>query len=117
MNFVLLILYFILSVSGSTFIKLGSSETVKTIFTIPIINMNFSFYSLLGFIMYGASFILYTILLSRFELSFISPLTVGIVYILLMLTAFIFFKEPITTFKVIGSILILAGIILMVIKK
>lgn len=117
MNWLYLVFYVICSVSGSTLLKLGSSNSVKVLFTVPFINLNVSLLMLVGFISYGLSFVFYTILLSKFELSFISPLTVGIVYVLLMLTAFIFFKEEITIFKLIGSSLILLGVLMIIIKK
>lgn len=115
MNWIYLVVYIIFSVSGSTLLKLGSST--KPLFTVPFVSMGISTYTFIGFICYGLSFIFYTILLSKFDLSFISPLTVGIVYILLMLTAFIFFHEQITAYKLLGSSLILIGILLMVVKK
>ena len=111
------ILYVIFAVSGSTLLKYGASSSVHGFFNVPFININISFISFIGFIAYGISFLLYTILLSKYELSFISPLTVGIVYISLMLTAFVFFKEPINSYKIIGSSLILLGILFMIIKK
>lgn len=117
MNWLYIVFYIIFSVSGSTLLKFGSSESVKTLFTLPVVNMNISAITFLGFILYGISFLLYTVLLSKFDLSFISPLTVGAVYVLLMLTAFIFFKEEITAFKLIGSSLIFLGILFMLIKK
>lgn len=116
-NWIYLIFYIIFSVSGSTLLKYGSSENAKALFTIPFIDMNMSLTSFIGFIAYGLSFVFYTILLSKFDLSFISPLTVGLVYVLLMITAFIFFKESITITKILGSTMILTGIILMLIKK
>ncbi len=116
-NWIYLVLYVLLSVSGSTMLKFGSSESVKTLFVVPFINMNISLFTFLGFVFYGLSFLFYTILLSKFDLSFISPLTVGLVYLLLMVTAFLFFKEDITLFKLIGSTLILSGIIMIIMKK
>lgn len=117
MNWIYLVLYIIFSVSGSTLLKFGSSSTVKALFTLPLVNMNVSLYTFFGFIMYGLSFLFYTVLLSKFDLSFISPLTVGLVYVLLMITAFIFFKEEITVYKFIGSSMILLGVLMIVIKK
>lgn len=117
MNWLYLVLYIIFSVSGSTLLKFGSSSAVNSLFTVPIVNMNISLYTFLGFVMYGLSFLFYTILLSKFDLSFISPLTVGLVYILIMITSFIFFKENITIYKLIGSSMIIFGVLLMVIKK
>lgn len=114
MNVVLIILYVIFAVLGSTLLKYGGLETVKKLFTIPFVNMNVSLITLIGFVSYGLSFLLYTVLLNKFELSFISPLTVALVYIFLMITAFIIFKEPITVSKLIGCGLILIGILMMV---
>lgn len=114
MNVVFIILYVIFAVTGSTLLKYGGLEHVKSLFTVPFVNINVSWVTLIGFISYGISFLLYTILLNKFDLSFISPLTVALVYILLMVTAFIIFKEPITTTKIIGCSLILIGILLMI---
>ncbi len=116
-NWIYLVFYVVFAVSGSTLLKLGSTNTVKTLFVVPFINLNVSLITFIGFIFYGLSFIFYMILLSKFDLSFISPLTVGLVYVLLMITAFVFFNESITLFKLLGSSLILIGILLMIVKK
>ena len=110
-------LYVIFAVGGSTLLKLGGLEKFKSLFTVPFVNISISTVTLVGFICYGISFLLYTVLLNKYNLSFISPLTVALVYILLMITAFIIFKEPISLIKIIGSICILVGIILMIISK
>ncbi|MEG0825989.1 MAG: hypothetical protein RR404_00810 [Bacilli bacterium] len=117
MNVVLIISYVIFAVGGSTLLKYGGLEHIKALFTVPFVNVNVSWITLIGFMCYGISFLLYTVLLNRFDLSFISPLTVAVVYILLMITAFIIFKEPITLQKIMGSSLILIGILLMIVKK
>jgi len=117
MSVVFIVLYVIFAVLGSTLLKYGGLEHVKTLFTVPFVNINISFITLIGFISYGLSFLLYTVLLNKFDLSFISPLTVALVYILLMITAFVIFKEPITPSKMIGCGLILIGILLMIKSK
>ena len=110
-------LYVIFAVGGSTLLKLGGLDKFKAFITIPFVNVNVSSVTLIGFICYGISFLVYTVLLNKYNLSFISPLTVALVYILLMITAFVIFKEPITLMKIGGSILILIGIILMILSK
>ena len=117
MDIALIISYIIFAVSGSTLIKFGGFTDFKVLFTLPFVNMPFSWVTLIGFICYGISFIVYTILLNRFDLSFISPLTVGLVYVLLMITAFLFFKEQFTVYKIVGSAMILCGIFLIILKK
>ncbi len=115
MNILLIVAYVLFAVSGSTLLKYGGIANVKK-FLIPLININVSWITLLGFFFYGISFIVYTILLNKFDLSIISPITVALVYIFLMITAFIVFKEPFTVKKIIGSALVLVGILLMIKK-
>lgn len=107
-------LYVIFAVTGSTLLKYGGLSKVEKLFTVPIVNMNVSLVTLIGFICYGISFLLYTILLNKYDLSFISPLTVALVYIFLMITAFVIFKEPMNIYKITGSLVILVGILLMI---
>ena len=114
MTWLYIVLYVIFAVLGSTLLKAGSGEGVNVLFTIPGINLPVSLMTIFGIIAYGVSFILYTVLLSRLDLSFVSPVTVGAVYILLMITAIVFFGETLTGIKITGSILVLIGIILMV---
>lgn len=117
MNIALIVLYILFAVGGSTLIKAGSAAGAKILFTLPVISMNISVTTLFGILAYGASFILYMILLTRFDLSFISPLLVGFVYLLLMFTAFFLFKESFTVYKILGCSLILIGILLVLMKR
>lgn len=117
MNAILMIIYIIAAVAGSTLIKYGSEINAKSLFVIPVVNMSISLITLLGIAAYGLSFLLYIVLLTRFELSFISPLLIAFVYVLLMITAFVIFKEAFTTLKILGCSLILIGIILIMLKQ
>jgi len=117
MNVVLMITYVFSAVVGSTLIKLGSSAGMKVLFTAPIVHMGVSLVTILGILAYGISFVTYVVLLTRFDLSFISPLLVAFVYVLLMFTAFLLFKEGFTLFKALGCSLILIGVILVLLKR
>src|SRR5687767_2672735 len=117
MNTALMILYVLFAVGGSTLIKAGSDTSAKVLFTLPVVAMNISAVTLFGILAYGASFVLYIILLSRFDLSFISPLLVGFVYVLLMFTAFFLFKESFTVYKILGCSFILIGVILVLMRR
>lgn len=112
-----MITYIVAAVVGSTLIKLGGSANMKTIFTIPFVNMHISPVTLLGVLAYGISFLLYIVLLTRFDLSFISPLLVAFVYVLLMFTAWLFFKESFTPLKIVGCSFILIGVIFVILKR
>lgn len=117
MNIALIVLYVIFAVGGSTLIKYGGLSKVASLFVIPIVHVSISLVSLLGILCYGLSFILYILLLNKFELSFISPVTIGIVYVLLMVTAVVVFSEQFTLAKIIGCTLILAGIMLVLLTS
>lgn len=112
-----MIIYVLSAVSGSTLIKYGSSSEVKSLFVLPIVHMNISLAALLGILTYGISFVTYVVLLSRFDLSFISPLLIAFVYILLMFTAFFIFHESFTLLKTLGCVFILVGILLVLSRQ
>lgn len=112
MDILLIVLYVFFAVGGSTLIKWGGIAKTSAHLVVPIINITVSLISLLGILFYGLSFLLYIILLNKFELSFISPITIGIVYILLMITAYLIFGEQFTLIKIIGCLLILIGVLM-----
>lgn len=117
MNILLIVLYVVFAVGGSTLIKYGSLEKMASVFTLPLVNVSFSWISFFGIVCYGLSFVLYILLLSKFDLSFISPVTIGIVYVLLMITAVIIFREQFTLLKTVGCAIILLGILMIVSNK
>lgn len=117
LNVILITLYVVFAVGGSTLIKYGGIAKDAALFTVPIANVSLSPISFLGILFYGASFVLYILLLNRLELSFVSPVTVGIVYVLLMITAVLVFGEQMTVIKMLGCGLILAGVLLVLTGK
>lgn len=112
---VLLILYVILAIAGLILMKLGgntgSLEFVNASF---IFSMNFI--SLLGFISYILSFFLFTNIVVKFNLSYIMPITSGVVQVVTLISGFIIFNEEITIKGIIGALVVIAGIIVMNIK-
>jgi drug/metabolite transporter (DMT)-like permease len=117
MNIALALMYVIFAVVGSTLIKYGGLAKIAALFTIPFVNVSVSLITMLGIICYGVSFVLYILLLNKFDLSFISPVTVGLVYILLMITSVLIFNESFTLVKTLGCIFILGGLVLMLVNK
>jgi drug/metabolite transporter (DMT)-like permease len=117
LSYALIVFYVIFAVGGSTLIKYGGMSKVATLITVPLINIHASLATLLGIVLYGLSFLFYIILLNKFDLSFISPVTIGLVYIFLMATAVIVFNEHFTLLKTVGCLLILVGVLLVVITN
>lgn len=72
--------------------------------------------SALGFVCYICSFLLFTRLVVMFDLSWIYPVTAGIVQVITLVASYFVFKEKISVFGVIGAILVIIGIIFMNIK-
>ncbi len=72
-------------------------------------------YTYLGGVSYGASFLLWMYLLSKLELSFLRPL-VSVGYIITSLLAFFILNERITATRWIGTALIVAGVVFMVLS-
>lgn len=63
--------------------------------------------------LYVLSFLLYTYLISKFNLSYIIAVGTGLVYVVIFIVSFTVFKEIFTVKKVIACALILIGVILM----
>ena len=64
----------------------------------------------LGLILYFVAFVLSIKIFERMELSFVSPIFMALVFLLVFIFGNIFFKEALTTNKVLGSLIILLGI-------
>ncbi len=63
------------------------------------------------------SFLFYTIIISKFELSVIVPVLGGLVNVIVLLAAFFIFKETLNSTKIVGVILVCIGIIFINLKK
>lgn len=116
MQYILCAIYVILTISGLTFMKMGSmAENLKGI-VIPVVDMRITAISLVGYLCYGMSFLLYTVIISKFDLGFITPMLNGVVNVSILVVAFLVFKEHFTLNSAIGAVLIIAGVIVMNIK-
>lgn len=112
----LVIIYMLLSVSGLVLMKYGGNTG-----TISVKEGNFNFgmslISMLGFICYIASFLLYTKIVVMFDLSYITPICTGIIQILILVASYTIFKEQISKTGIIGVAIVIIGIIIMNYKK
>ena len=116
MKIVLVIVYLILTMSGLIFMKLGGNTGS---FSMNSGNVNFAIspVSLLGFVCYIGSFLLFTKMVIMFDLSYITPICTGIVQILTLIFSKIVFKENISIQGIIGASLIIIGLIIMNLKR
>lgn len=114
MKYLLCGIYLIFSVTGLTFMKIGSSEKIEVIFS--IMGLKFSIQSLIGYASYAVSFLLYTIIISKFDLSFIVPLLGGILNVVVLIIGVYLFKERATLLSILGTLLIIIGIVMINLK-
>lgn len=112
---VLFIIYVILSTSGLILFKLGSSNLTIGL-SKSIFSMNIPFLSLMGLLCYLCSFLLWMYLISKSEISFIVPLGVAVTNIAVLIGSYVILKESISGAAIVGTILIIVGVIVMNIK-
>lgn len=117
MNIILLIIYILTTSSGLILLKLGSNSGALISIVNNSIKLNFAPMSILGLLFYATSFLLYTYLVSKFNLGFLVPLTTAFVYIIIFVASFLLFNETFTTLKIFAISLILIGITLLNIYK
>lgn len=116
MQILIIIAYLILTTLGLILVKLGSNsvsfELCKGIFTCSL-NLMF----VLGLLCYICSFIIFTfVLVRKFNLTYIMPITTGITQVLVILAGLIVFKEYVNIYQVIGIALTVVGVVLLNIK-
>jgi len=109
--------YVLATSGGLVLLKLGSKGVAYVSIVDGKIVWNLSILTVLGILTYGISFLLYILLISKFSLGFIVPLTTAMVYILVFIASFAIFKEPFTALKIAAIALIIGGVILLNIES
>ena len=100
MRWVLLAVAIIAELCGSTCMKLSNGFT----------NI---YPSILTFIFWGISFTIFIFALKHFDLSFIYAIWAGIGILLVSVIGMTYFKEPVTTLKIISILVIVIGVVLL----
>ena len=111
----LVIIYLILTISGLIFMKMGGNFGTISLAS-GRFNFSMSLTSMVGFACYICGFLMFTQLVTMFDLSYLIPITTGVVQVATLIAAVKIFKEDITTQGVIGIILVIGGIVLMNLK-
>ena len=112
-----LIVYVCLSATALTLIKLGLGKESTLLLDKGGFNLNLSWLLVGGALMYVVSFCLSMVVMKGMNLSLFYPLSAGLIYIAVCLLSFLVLKEKISTTQLIGMAVILAGVIIMNIKK
>lgn len=112
MNKILIALYTVLTAVSLILLKMGTLGGIISTEN-GSIALNLGFLAILGIFTYGLSFLMYIILVSKYELGFIVSLTTALVYIIVFTASFVIFKETFTILKIIAIGFILAGVVLL----
>lgn len=115
MKIVLIIVYLLATTSGLVLMKLGGN-TGTFLYKSGDISFSVNVISALGFVCYIISFLLFTKIITMFELGFIYPLSAGVVQILTLLASYFILKEKFSTLSIVGCIFVIIGIVIMNIK-
>lgn len=111
----LFIIYVVLSSAGLILFKLGSSG-LSVQLQHAYFSMNISVMTIIGLLCYLVSFLLWMIIISRSEISYIVPLGVACTNIAILVASHFILQETITTNALIGAIVIIVGIVIMNLK-
>ena len=113
---VLFAVYALLSAGGLVLFKLGGRDAAlelgRTGFSVSL-----SWKMLLGIFCYLCSCLLWLVIVSRTQLTFAMPLSVGVVNILVFLGSARFLGEQITPTKILGLAVIVLGLFLISIPR
>lgn len=112
-----LIVYVCLSATALTLIKLGLGKESTLLLDKGGFNLSLSWLLVGGALIYVVSFCLSMVVMKGMNLSLFYPLSAGLIYIAVCLLSFLVLKEKISTTQLIGMAVILAGVIIMNIKK
>lgn len=111
---IFLISFYVLATSSALIIlKLGSKSGAPLQIVDGRLLFNLTPALLAGIALYCVGFLLFTYLVSKFDLGYILPLTTALVYMVIFTMSFFVFHEVFSVAKIIGISLILLGVLLL----
>ena len=114
----IIISLFVLATSSALILmKLGSKSGAPFSLVDGRPQFNLNFYIVSGILLYGTSFVIYTYLISKYDLGYIIPLTTALVYVIIFTASYFIFKELFTATKIVGIALIVIGLVFLNLKK
>ena len=116
MQYILVLIYLAFSTGGLILMKLGGNST-HMIIANHTLNFSMSMISFGGYFFYILSFLLFTKIVTLFNLSYILPICTGIVQVLIFLAAVFIFKEKMSILSCTGIFFVIVGVVLMNIKS
>ena len=112
MSRIIIALYIITTSLALIVLRLGAKDGAPASFVDGRLQFNINALTVIGVLLFGMSFALYTYLLSIYDLGYIVPVTTAFVYVIIFTASYFIFSESFTVMKVIAIMLILSGVIL-----
>ena len=112
-----LIIYVCLSATGLTLIKLGLGKDSTLLLNGSGFSLSLTWTLVLGACLYVVSFLLSMVVMKGMNLSVFYPVSAGLIYVAVCLLSFLVLKEKIPVQQLIGMAVILAGIVIMNLRK
>lgn len=116
LNILLVAIYTAFTVAGLICYKYGTNIN----FDVSLKNSNLSFnintIAIIGLVFYLLSFILYMVVLPKFNLTYILPIISAITSIAIYILSILVLKEEVSLQKIIGAIIIIVGVFIMSFK-
>ena len=103
------VVYLLLTLTGVSFIKYGHAQ--DAFFKLPIFNIDVNGFLIMGLILYGISFLVFTFYITRLKVGIVIPLVSGIYIALIPIVGCVFFHETITSTQLMGVIIVVIGTI------
>lgn len=116
MGIILILLYSVIGSSGMVLIRLGGINSNLQLIN-GNINISINIIFILGFLLYFISFFLWLIILQKFKLTYISPITYGITFIITSILSYFLLNEAICGTQYLGVALIIIGVCIISFSK
>lgn len=111
------ILYAVLSSLGLFFLKLGAGQEFGIFFSKNLFSIQLNYRIVFGLLFYVLSFLMSLSIMREANLSIFYSVSAGLVYICVGVLSFFVLKEPISVLQLVGMCFILAGIVMMNLKR
>lgn len=109
----LFVFYAMMSTLALILMKSGLSSPSFHVQLHPTVSISFSYRLVLGMVLYIASFATWLLIIRHASVVIAYPLSIGLIQLFLMISSHLFLHNRLTLITIIGSVLVLAGIVLL----
>lgn len=117
MAYLLFITYILFSATGLLLLRSGAGEFTIALQSGGFLNFSVSFRMLAGMFFYVCSFLLFMILLPRFNLTYLYPISAGVLYVVIIISGVVFLRERLPITHIIGIVLVFSGVVMLNLQR